>query len=152
MEAEIADCTHIAPESPSTRRCRFSHEEDNTIRAAVNEFGCHEWRAVAERVGNNRIARQVRERWNNFLSPPIQHAFTDAEDEKLMELASNFTGDWAQIARIIGNRSAIQVRNRVRKLSRRLESSAEVEDQDDLIPLQVHDFEIYWFSDTEGPW
>jgi myb proto-oncogene protein len=98
------------------RRNKFSQEEDYEITRLVAQFGSRNWGPIADAVGNNRTKRQVRERWMNYLDPQLKNSYSPAEDAMLERLYDQYGQQWARIALEIGNKSAISVRNRHRKL------------------------------------
>jgi hypothetical protein len=98
------------------KRAKFSEDEDEQIRALVERVGCDAWEQIAEAMGNQRTKRQLRERWQNYLSPTLEPAYTEWEDQKLVGLYAMIGPQWARIASAIGNKSAISTRNRYRAL------------------------------------
>jgi hypothetical protein len=98
------------------KRAKFSEDEDEQIRALVERFGNRAWDEIAQAMGNQRTKRQLRERWQNYLSPTLEPAYTELEDQMLVGLYAMIGPQWARIASAIGNKSAISARNRYRAL------------------------------------
>jgi hypothetical protein len=98
------------------KRTKFLAEEDEQIRAQVERFGASAWEKVAEAMENRRTKRQLRERWQNYLSPSLEPAYTETEDQVLVALYRVVGPHWARIAALIGKKSAISARNRYRAL------------------------------------
>jgi hypothetical protein len=63
-----------------------------------------------------RTKRQLRERWQNYLSPDLLPSYTEVEDGLLVALYNQVGPQWAKIAAVIGKKSAISTRNRYRSL------------------------------------
>jgi myb proto-oncogene protein len=98
-----------------TRR-KFSFDEDEKICRLVAKYGPDSWDQVAAEFGTNRTARQLRERWQNYVDPHLNPGYTEAEDQKLAELFQEYGPQWAKIAACLGAKSAISARNRYRSL------------------------------------
>jgi hypothetical protein len=111
----VADTTQTTSPKKTIRRQRFTPDEDNRLKLAVAEYGPNKWPFVAQAVGPNRTARQVRDRWSTYLDPEWACAPTDAEDAVILELHQTYNGECAKVGAMI-NRSATWVRNRYRSL------------------------------------
>lgn len=98
---------------------KFDHKEDELLRSLVAAHG-EDWEEVAKSMPN-RNARQVRDRYVNYLSPLINQApFTKDEDVLLMEKYQEFGAKWVKIAKCFGNRRDAALKNRYQLLERRL--------------------------------
>ena len=51
-------------------KCKFSQEEDDKLAELVRKFGPKNWKMIAEGIPS-RSARQLRERWINYLDPNV---------------------------------------------------------------------------------
>ncbi|CAO3633552.1 unnamed protein product [Cunninghamella blakesleeana] len=72
-------CLHRWEKSinPAIRRSRWTEEEDNALRGAVDVYGVGNWTSI-QRYLPGRTDMQCRERWMNCLDPRINHdAFTE---------------------------------------------------------------------------
>jgi myb proto-oncogene protein len=98
-----------------TRR-KFNGDEDERICELVEKLGPLNWDQIAAELGGSRTKRQLRERWQNYLNPELDLGYTEAEDERLIELFQECGPQWAKIATLIGKKSAISTRNRHRSL------------------------------------
>jgi hypothetical protein len=98
------------------KRKRFNLEEDQMICELVERYGTKNWDEIAKAMGGNRTKRQIRERWQAYLTPDITLMYTEAEDQQFETLFFEFGTQWAKIVLMIGGKSAISVRNRHRTL------------------------------------
>lgn len=77
---------------------------------ALNKF--ESWSQVANLLPN-RTARQVRERYKNFLSPGLTNKpWTKEEDNLLKEAYDRLGPKWAKITSYFNGRSEINIKNR----------------------------------------
>jgi hypothetical protein len=79
------------------KRKRFNLEEDQMICRLVERYGTKNWDEIAKAMGGNRTKRQIRERWQAYLTPDITLMYTEAEDQQLEALFSEFGTQWAKI-------------------------------------------------------
>lgn len=71
------------------------------------------WSQIAVRLQNNRIGKQVRERWFNHLDPALKKTRWSAEEDKqLIHLQQIFGNSWVKISQHIAGRSENEVKNR----------------------------------------
>jgi hypothetical protein len=103
-------------EKASIKRNKFTAQEDEEILRLVRTFGRDNWDAIARAFGTSRSKRQLRERFKNYLDSQFDLGYTEAEDELLVRLSSEHGRHWAKIAQIMGNKSAVLVRNRCHTL------------------------------------
>lgn len=97
----------------------FSKEEDEVIRLLVMKFGLNHWPYIASQL-NNRTARQVRERWKNYLCPGVNNPpWSEEEDEKLTDLVKKHGPQWSKIASEFGTRTDVHIKNRWALLQRK---------------------------------
>ena len=102
-----------------TPKIKFTQEEDQILRDAVEKLGTSDWRAVAFHLPN-RNPRQCRERWNNYVNPQVSVArpWTPEEDQLLEEKYAELGGKWQTLASFFANRSTNNVKNRFVMLQR----------------------------------
>jgi len=100
------------------RSNKWSKEEDQRLRDAVNKFGKKKWNAVAAVVGT-RTPNQCGQRWRKSLRPELANVnkgpWQNIEDLKLRKLVSSLgtRGTWGKIAKDMGyTRSPKQCRER----------------------------------------
>lgn len=97
---------------------KFTEEEDNKLRAIIENIGTVDWKKVANQM-KSRNARQCRERWNNYLNPDLNDApWTPEEDKLIEELYEKFGTQWNKIGKHFDNRSDNSLRNRWMKIKR----------------------------------
>lgn len=79
-----------------------------------------DWCKIADNMPN-RNARQCRDRWINYLSPTVVNGkWTEEEDHLLIEKYLTMGNCWRQIAAFFPTRTDINIKNRFRKLQRRM--------------------------------
>ena len=80
------------------------------------------WSAIAKEINLNfhgatkvRDGKQCRERWNNHLNPFInKEKWTESEDSVILDTWNKIGPKWAQIAKLLQNRTENQVKNRMK--------------------------------------
>lgn len=100
---------------PDLIKGKWTDEEDEMLKAIVFK-GFEHWGKVADQMPG-RTSKQCRERWANYLDPSLlKTAFTQAEDDAVMRLQSEFGNKWAYIARLIPGRTENSVKLRYHAL------------------------------------
>jgi hypothetical protein len=88
----------------------FRVEEDAKVLELVGEG--RSWHEIASALGS-RKARQVHERYINYLSPDLRTcAWTEGEDAQLLRLVEELGHSWSKIAERLPGRSQGAVKNR----------------------------------------
>jgi hypothetical protein len=82
----------------------------------VEKYGADNWEEITKALGTGRTKRQLRERWQNYLNPDLSPQYSLEEDRHLEALFDQHGSQWAKIAGLLGNKSAISARNRYRTL------------------------------------
>jgi hypothetical protein len=102
------------------KRKFFSPGDDEMLRQLKNMEMPFTWTQIAECMpGFN--ARQLRERWTNYLSPVLKTShWTEEEDVRLWELHERIGSRWGVIGAKMGNRAAPDVKNRFQALVNRM--------------------------------
>jgi hypothetical protein len=103
-------------EKPTRRK--FTREDDEALLAAHDSLSPATWDTIAEALGGKWSARQIRERYNAYLNPRLNHEWTQADDHQLVSLHNQYGARWAVIAAKLRNRSNVLVRNRYRSLQK----------------------------------
>ena len=101
------------------KRSKFTQDEDRRLSDLVKEFGSSHWKIVADQMPG-KSARQVRERWNNYLAPFIDHSsFSKEEDMLLLQKVQELGKKWAALLSYFPGRTSVMIKNRYATLLRR---------------------------------
>ena len=94
------------------------------IKELVQNYGENSWDIIACEM-KTRTPRQLKERYNKFLSPNVTTApWSREEDELLMEKFAVFGNRWTKIAKFFKGRTDLACRNRIKALIKRTEKDA----------------------------
>lgn len=100
-------------------KVKFTVDDDVKLKKLVEEYGESDWNLISQKM-ETRNPRQCRERWENYLSPRVNHSpFTTAEDIKLFNLYEELGPKWVQISKRFNNRTDTSVKSRWMVLKRR---------------------------------
>lgn len=134
-------CCSIPESNPrSHSRTKFTPREDAIIQQIVGQKGAKDWRSF-ERYLPGRTARQIRERYINYLSPHTRKGdWTDYEDTLLRSMVLEHGRKWSQIAMSFEGRTDVMIKNRWIKLERRAASNKPQKSQNK-DPLPVPEIE-----------
>ncbi|XP_019432605.1 PREDICTED: transcription factor MYB75-like [Lupinus angustifolius] len=98
--------------SSGVRKGAWSKEEDNLLRACVQQYGEEKWHLVPKRAGLNRCRKSCRLRWLNYLKPNINRRdFTEDEVDLMIRLHKLLGNRWCLIAGRLPGRTANDVKN-----------------------------------------
>lgn len=117
---------------------KWTKEEDQKLRQAVDDLGSNNWKTIAARLGKTDL--QCQHRWNKVLKPSlVKGPWTEEEDRKLNDLVKKFgPKKWSIIAAHLPGRIGKQCRERWHNhLNPSIEKGAWKEDEDRLI-LECH--------------
>nr|AIT76557.1 R2R3 MYB protein [Trifolium repens]AIT76558.1 R2R3 MYB protein [Trifolium repens]AIT76575.1 R2R3 MYB protein [Trifolium repens]AIT76579.1 R2R3 MYB protein [Trifolium repens] len=90
----------------------WSHEEDELLKACINEYGEGKWHLIPQRTGLNRCRKSCRLRWLNYLSPNIKRErFSEDEVDMILRLHNLLGNRWSLIAGRLPGRTANDVKN-----------------------------------------
>eukprot|EP01034_Spumella_vulgaris_P032297 gene32297-39876_t len=93
-------------------RGHWTFEEDQVILHAIAR-GESKWSDIAKLMPSNRIGKQCRERWFNHLNPDLKKsAWTEEEDQLLIDSQAAMGNSWSRVAQMIAGRSENEVKNR----------------------------------------
>jgi hypothetical protein len=111
--------------NPALQKGSWTRAEDEIIISYVEKNGTKKWQKLCALLPG-RIGKQCRERWRNHLDPSLNHAqWTDAEDDKLIDLHRQYGNAWVTIALVMQNRSDNDVKNRWNATLRKQEAVLE---------------------------
>jgi hypothetical protein len=103
----------------TSRRHKFTEEEDACLCSAVLKYGTYNWARVAAAVPS-RDPRQCRERWTNYLNPNLtSNQWTATDDALLLSKVCQHGRKWQVIECFFPGRSQSNLRNRFRMLQRK---------------------------------
>ncbi|XP_044153087.1 myb-related protein B [Bufo gargarizans] len=118
---------------------KWTHEEDEVLRALVKKYGPGEWKQIASHM-LNRTEQQCQQRWLRVLHPDrVKGPWTKEEDEKVIELVKKYgTKHWTLIAKQLKGRLGKQCRERWHNhLNPEVKKSSWTEEEDQII-CQAH--------------
>lgn len=99
-------------------KCKFTRDEDEELRRIVAELGTSNWSAVAERMPG-RNTRQVRDRYQNYLSPSVINGpWSKDEDALLLDKLKEYGHCWKRVAQFFPSRTDINIKSRYCQLRR----------------------------------
>ena len=100
------------------KRVRWTEEEDQKLKQAVDANGPKKWEKIAESLPN-RTAKQCRERWIVHFDSNFNHdPWTKEEDNMLIEYQNRYGNKFSTIAKKMSKRSSIQIKNRWKYLKK----------------------------------
>lgn len=96
----------------TTKRKRFTPEEDEIIRQNTKNKREFTWEEIARKIPG-RTAKQVCDRYNNYLSKNLKHEkWTKEEDNLIIDMYLKIGPKWTEIATLLDGRNGNNVKNR----------------------------------------
>ncbi|KAF3654664.1 Transcription factor MYB39 [Capsicum annuum] len=90
----------------------WTSEEDEKLVEYIQENGHGNWQLVPKRAGLNRCGKSCRLRWTNYLRPDIKRgAFSNEEEETIINLHSLLGNKWSRIAARLPGRTDNEIKN-----------------------------------------
>lgn len=103
-------CDRQIPFLQMCRRKKFTSEEDNRLKELYSTYGPN-WNEISKLMC--RTARQVRERYVNYLSPPAtRNEWSEEEDNLLLYKVLDLGPNWSRLTLFFPNRNSNQLKNR----------------------------------------
>jgi hypothetical protein len=104
---------------PPHHKMKFTPEEDDLIRELMMNGRSKSWTVLAQKMPH-RTARQIRERWINYLDPTVNTTTWTSEEEMLLDrLVAQYGPKWSKMVSELGNRSDINIKNHYLLMQRR---------------------------------
>lgn len=111
----------------SKAKSKFTKEEDETLKKLVASVG-KDWDEICECMPGRNV-RQIRDRWNNYLSPDVNNSpFTSADDELLVSKFKEIGPKWVQMKQFFKGRSDTALKNRWLIIRRKKSHERKVEE------------------------
>ncbi|XP_019427214.1 PREDICTED: transcription factor MYB24-like [Lupinus angustifolius] len=96
--------------SSGVKKGAWSKEEDDLLRACVQQYGEGKWHLVPKRAGNNNVHKSCKLRWMNYLKPDLKK-FADDEVELMIRLHNLLGNRWSLIAGRLPGRTSNDVKD-----------------------------------------
>ena len=144
----------------STRKAKWSKEEDHQLRKAVNCHGTKSWKLIAGFVPG-RSGKQCRERWLGQLCSTLNKSeWSQKEDSILISSQKTHGNKWAVIQHHLPGRSTISIKNRwnwllrhgdIARAAEKKYSSSGCEDDTDTTPSSPESVRSIKFEMLDAP-
>jgi myb proto-oncogene protein len=96
---------------PDFKKGKWTTEEDYKILQGFQKFG-NRWFLIAK-IFHNRSAKQIRDRYINYLDPNVKKGkFSAEEDQQIVEFYQIYGPKWTKIQKYISCRTADAIKNR----------------------------------------
>ena len=107
------------------KKAKFTHAEDQVLKELVKADGPNDWNAISSHFVN-RNARQVKERWEYYLSPNVNNGpWSPEEDAILIQKYNELGSKWTVISKCLKGRTNTCCKNRWITMQRNASKEAE---------------------------
>ncbi|KAI3417872.1 uncharacterized protein J3R85_014144 [Psidium guajava] len=94
------------------RKGLWSPEEDEKLLRHITQYGHGCWSSVPKQAGLQRCGKSCRLRWINYLRPDLKRgAFSQEEEDLIIELHAVLGNKWSQIAAQLPGRTDNEIKN-----------------------------------------
>jgi len=98
-------------DSATGSRKKFTPDEDELLRRLVLTHGDKAWNEIASLM-RGRTARQVRERYQHYLSPTVNvGSWSSEEDALLLQMFEVYGPQWSILKQFFNGRSCVNIKN-----------------------------------------
>ena len=103
---------------PKGKKAKFTQLEDSKLRRLVMLCQPLDWNQIAAQFPNRNL-RQVKERWEYYLSPEVNNGpWSPAEDQLLLQKYQELGTKWSVIAKFFDHRTNTNCKNRFLAIQR----------------------------------
>ncbi|KAL5972960.1 hypothetical protein ACLOJK_039767 [Asimina triloba] len=94
------------------KRGSWTPEEDQILKAYIEERGPGNWRNLPKRAGLLRCGKSCRFRWTNYLRPDVKRGnYSKDEEDTIIRLHGLFGNRWSKIAASLPGRTDNEIKN-----------------------------------------
>lgn len=103
---------HSCSYKQKLRKGLWSPDEDEKLLNHINKYGHGCWSSVPKKAGLQRYGKSCRLRWINYLRPDLKRgAFSQEEENLIIELHAVIGNRWSQIAAQLPGRTDNEIKN-----------------------------------------
>lgn len=111
-EENMNDSVPSSPKNSKSKRKLFTKKEDQLLTIAAIKYNQESWSKIAQSVPG-KTPKQCRDRWVNYLQPPLNLGpWSDSEDKLLVSLVNKYGTHWTKMKTSFPSRSTNSIKNR----------------------------------------